>query len=291
MDDERARELIAGVEGLLERAESLPDPAARETAVEVVQGLLELYGEGLERIVGQVAACDDGTLAEAFSEDELISHLLLLHDLHPVAMEARVTSALDEVRPYLDSHGGNVELVGIEEGVVRLRMEGSCSGCPSSAMTLKLAIESAIHKWAPDVAEVRSEEEAPAPAPAAAGGLLQIELPRTPAPSHPAWSMAGGVPEVPGGGPVLKRVSGEPVLFVRLAERFYAYRPDCPGCDASLEDAALEGSELTCRSCGLGYDVRRAGRCTGAGDAHLEPVPLLVDDDGLVRVALGTVAG
>lgn len=290
MDDEQARELIAGVEGLLERAESLPDPAARDTAVAVAQGLLELYGEGLERIVGLVAGRDDdGALAEAFTEDELIEHLLLLHDLHPVPLDARVGAALDEVRPYLDSHGGNVELVGIEEGVVSLRMQGSCSGCPSSAVTLKLAIEDAIHKWAPDVAEVRSEDAAPVPA--ADGGLLKIEMPRTPAPSHPAWSMAGGVPEVPGGGPVLKRVSGEPVLFVRIAERFYAYRPDCPACEGSLEGAGQEGAELTCPTCGLGYDVRKAGRCTGASDAHLEPVPLLVDDDGLVRVALGTVAG
>ncbi|MDX6687130.1 MAG: hypothetical protein QOF86_3258, partial [Baekduia sp.] len=84
MDDTRARELIADVEGLLERAEALPDPVARDTAVGVAQGLLELYGEGLERIVGAVAERDDGTLARALADDELVSHLLLLHDLHPV---------------------------------------------------------------------------------------------------------------------------------------------------------------------------------------------------------------
>jgi Fe-S cluster biogenesis protein NfuA/nitrite reductase/ring-hydroxylating ferredoxin subunit len=286
-EDTHARELVAGVEELLERAEALPDPAARDIAVGVAQAVLELYGEGLERIVGHVAERDDGTLAVALAGDELVSHLLLVHDLHPVPVHERVRAALDEVRPYLDSHGGNVELVAIEDAVVRLRMEGSCSGCPSSSMTLSLAIEEAIRKWAPDIEEVRAEE---APA-AAAAPLLQIELPRARAPSHPAWSMAGGVPEVPGGGPVLKQVSGEPVLFVRLAERYYAYRPTCPACEGSLHDAPLDGVRLGCPGCGNGYDVRRAGRCVDAPDLHLEPVPLLVDEDGLVRVALGAVAG
>lgn len=168
-----ARELIARVEHLLERLEGLPDPAARETATEVAQALLELYGEGLGRIVEVLAERDDGTLAEALADDELVAHLLLLHGLHPVPVEERVRGALQSVLPYLESHGGNVELLGVEEGVAHLRLEGSCSGCPSSAMTLELAIEEAIFKVAPDVDEVRAEG-AVAPA-APASGLLQLE--------------------------------------------------------------------------------------------------------------------
>ena len=282
MDDERARELIETVEARLERAEALPDPAARDAAVGVAQGLLELYGEGLERIVGILAARDDdGALAAACADDELIAHLLLVHDLHPVPVEERVQAALDEVRPYLDSHGGDVELVGVRDGVVTLRMAGSCNGCASSAATLELAIEESIRGRAPEVEEVRAEAMEAAPK------LLQIELPRAPAPSRPAWSMAGGVPEIPGGGPVLKTVSGEPVLFVRLGERYYAYRPACPACGQSLESAALDGAQLGCPGCATAYDVRHAGRSADP-DVHLDPVPLLVDEDGLVRVALGS---
>src|ERR1700686_2638892 len=162
---------LAQVEGLLEQLEALPDPAARETATQVVQALLELYGEGLGRIADIVAERDDGTLAEALTDDELVAHLLLLHGLHPVPVEERVRGALESVLPYLESHGGNVELLGVEEGVAHLRLEGSCSGCPSSAMTLKLAIEDAIYKVAPDVQEVRAEGAVPPAAPAP--GLLQ----------------------------------------------------------------------------------------------------------------------
>jgi nitrite reductase/ring-hydroxylating ferredoxin subunit len=160
-------------------------------------------------------------------------------------------------------------------------------------MTLKLAIEDAIHKAAPDVVDIEAEGAVePAPAP----GLIQLDVVSAPAQEPiqlepaPAWSMAGGIPEVPGGGPVMKQVSGEPVLFVTLDGNHYAYRPSCAACEESLEDAPLEGDELACPACGQRYDVRRAGRALDAGDLHLDPVPLLVDDSGLVKVALGSVA-
>jgi Fe-S cluster biogenesis protein NfuA len=92
-----------------------------------------------------------------------------------VPLADRVTQALDEVRPYLATHGGDVELLGVgEDGVAHLRLKGSCSGCPSSAITLKSAVEEAIHKAAPDVEDIVAEDD---PAPAAPGpALLQIDL-------------------------------------------------------------------------------------------------------------------
>ena len=167
-------ELVARVVALLERVEALPDPAAREAATELTQALLDLYGEGMSRVVDLVAERDDGTLAAALAGDELVAHLLLLHGLHPVPVDVRVQAALDGVRPYLESHGGNVELLSVDEGVARLQLEGTCNGCPSSTMTLKLAIERAIHEAAPDVEEIVAEgAAAPPPAPQ----LIQIECP------------------------------------------------------------------------------------------------------------------
>jgi Fe-S cluster biogenesis protein NfuA/nitrite reductase/ring-hydroxylating ferredoxin subunit len=286
--DDIAGEQISRVEGLLEALERLPDPVARETATEVAQALLDLYGEGLSRVVDVLAAHDeDGTLAGELSDDELVSHLLLLHGLHPIPVEERVRGALEGVLPYLESHGGNVQLLGVEDGIVRLRLEGSCSGCPSSSMTLKLAIEDAIFKAAPDVEEVSAEgavEEAPP------GGLLKLEIVKpaaAPSVAPGTWAMAGGMPQLSGGGVLLKEVSGEAVLFLRPTERIYAYRPVCPGCSASLQDASLRANELTCANCGNRYDVLRAGRCLDAPQLHLDPVPLLVEDSGLIKVALG----
>ena len=97
-----------------------------------------------------------------------MASLLLLHGLHPLDLEARVRQALEQVRPYLRTHGGDVELLGVDDGVVRLRMQGSCHGCPSSAVTLKHTIEEAIYDAAPDVAAI--EVEGVVEPPAAATG-------------------------------------------------------------------------------------------------------------------------
>jgi Fe-S cluster biogenesis protein NfuA/nitrite reductase/ring-hydroxylating ferredoxin subunit len=300
MDAMQASERVARVESLLEEVEALADPRARDTATELVAAVLDLYGEGLERIVAEIGASDhDGSLAAALTADDLVCHLLLLHGLHPVALETRVRGALEEVRPYLESHGGNVELVGVVDGVARLRLEGSCSGCPSSTMTLKLAIEDAIRKAAPDVEEIEAEGTVePAPPP----GLVQLEVAMSPGVALPmagdesppstgdSWTMAGGLPELGRGSPVVKSIGGEPVLFLDLDGAKYAYRPGCPACGESLAGAALHLTELECPSCAKHYDALRAGRCLDTPQLHLEPVPLLVDDAGLIRVALGAAA-
>jgi Fe-S cluster biogenesis protein NfuA/nitrite reductase/ring-hydroxylating ferredoxin subunit len=272
------RELIGRVEARLAEVEGLRDRAAADAALETVQAVLELYGSGLERILERLGPLQ----VTALATDELVAHLLLLHGLHPVPVEERVREALDGVRPYLGSHGGGVELVGVAGGVATVRLQGTCEGCPASAMTLKLAIEEAVLKAAPDVERVEAEAD-PAAAPAAAGGgLLQIELVAPPAPEG-AWAAAGGLPQLEPGGVLLKAVSGERILFVALESGTrYAYRPDCPGCGGSLEAASLEtagllGAELECPGCGHRYDVVRAGRCVDAPDLHLEPVPLLED--------------
>jgi Fe-S cluster biogenesis protein NfuA/nitrite reductase/ring-hydroxylating ferredoxin subunit len=293
LDDTAARERVARVDALLQDLEGAIGAVPVDTAIELAQALLDLYGEGLARIVGHVADRDaDGELARAFASDELVSHLLLLHGLHPVPLETRVREALAEVRPYLESHGGDVELLEIGDGVVRLAMRGSCDGCASSTMTLKLAIEEAIQRAAPDVEEIVAEGavEAAPPAPA----LLQIELSdglrAAPPQTDGAWTAAGELPDVGDGEPVVVDVAGAPLLFVGLDGGRYAYRPECPACGTSLAGAALAGAELRCGGCGARYDVRHAGRGLDVSEHHLEPVPLLVGPDGVARVALGATA-
>jgi Fe-S cluster biogenesis protein NfuA/nitrite reductase/ring-hydroxylating ferredoxin subunit len=284
LDDGAARERVARVDALLEEVEGAIGAVPVDTAIELVQAVLDLYGEGLARVVAHVADRDeDGALARALAGDELVSHLLLLHDLHPVPLDARVSGALAEVRPYLESHGGDVELLGIEDGVVRLAMRGSCDGCASSTMTLKLAIEDAIHKAAPDVEAVVADGAVePAPTP-----LLQIELAGSLAPAGDvgdSWAQAGDLGDL--SAPVVRRVGGREVLFVAIDGTRYAYRPACPACGGSLADAGLDGEALAC-GCGARYDVRHAGRGIDAPERQLDPVPLLVGADGGVRVAVG----
>ena len=140
MRDAEVRERVARVEELLGGLD--------ERAVEAVGAVLDLYGEALRRIVA-AGSVDAG--------DELVSHLLLVHDLHPEDAEARVARALDEVRPYLRSHGGDVDLLGVEAGRAQVRLTGTCDGCPSSAATLRHAIEEAVARAAPELDGVEAE--------------------------------------------------------------------------------------------------------------------------------------
>ena len=306
IDDEGLQERVTRMEALLGEIETLSDPNARSKAAEVVGVLLELYGEGLARMMEVVAEGEERERAfDAFAEDELVSHLLLLHGLHPLDLETRVVRALEEVRPYLLSHGGNVELLGVEEGVARLRMQGSCSGCPSSTVTLRLAIEEAIQKTAPDLEGIEAEgvAEEPKPAPTiVAGPTLRKKEKKRPQEDGASWTVVGGLPQLPSGGMLVKEVSDEPVLFLKLGDDFYAYRHLCPGCGESLEGGGLDEAVLTCSGCSRRYDVRRAGRCLDDPQLHLEPIPLLVDEvaveerqglgrRSIVKIALPSAVG
>jgi len=143
----------ARIETLVQEVATFTDPHVRATAQELIQALLDMYGEGLSRLLELTAESEVSGIAliDTFAEDELLSSLFLLHGLHPVDIETRVLQALDEVRPYLKSHGGNVEFLKVEDGIAYLRLEGSCNGCVGSTVTLKMAIETAINKTAPDL--------------------------------------------------------------------------------------------------------------------------------------------
>lgn len=170
-----SQQLIQRIEELVGKIEAMPDPEARAVGVELLQSLMELNATGIERMLEMTAetGAAGAALIEGFAQDELVRGLLLLYGLHPVALETRVAEALEKVRPYLSSHGGDAELLGIDEGVVRVRLQNNSNGhsCPSTAMTLKQSIEAAIYDAAPDLIalEVEGLDQPSAPA-----GLVQL---------------------------------------------------------------------------------------------------------------------
>lgn len=141
------------LEALLHEVEHWTDPAAQERLREIVQAILDLHRAGLERMFDRL----DAAILNECAGDEVVAGMLLLHGLHPLGLEARVRQALEEVRPALRSHGGDVELLEVSDGIVRLRLEGNCHGCPSSAATMRQTVEEAIFGKAPDVLAVEVE--------------------------------------------------------------------------------------------------------------------------------------
>jgi Fe-S cluster biogenesis protein NfuA len=136
------------VESLLAQLARQGGMAAAGTAEDLVRLLVDFYGSGLTRIVEILG--DSPELMTRLTEDKLVESQLILHGLHPVDVDTRIETALDLVRPYLGSHAGGVAYLGIDdEGVAHLRLEGGCSGCPSSSITVRTTIEEAVIGAAP----------------------------------------------------------------------------------------------------------------------------------------------
>jgi Fe-S cluster biogenesis protein NfuA/nitrite reductase/ring-hydroxylating ferredoxin subunit len=286
------------IEVLLEAA-STGGRVARERSEELVRLVVDLYGAGLERlleIAHETGRLDD-VLLDRLADDDLVASLLAVHGLHPHSVETRVARALDGVRPYLGSHGGDVEFLGLtEDGAVRLRMLGSCDGCASSAVTLTLAVETAVQAAAPEVTGIEVEE-APSAEPAVipvSALRSRLETPR----EGTGWEVVAGLDSLPAGGPVAFTVAGLPLVAVRVGSELYAYRDRCPCCEGTLADGAVErrlgggpgDAVLRCRTCSAHFDVRRAGRGLDGTDQHLEPLPLLVSD-GVASIAVPGAVG
>ncbi|GII32806.1 NifU family protein [Planotetraspora mira] len=148
----------ARVEALIAELAELGPHGTRSKAEELVRVLVGLYGEALERVMRTVTGAEAAEVLHRLTTDDLVSGLLIVHDLHPLGTADRVLGALEEVRPHLGLHDGGVELVGVDpSGVVRLRLEGTCHGCPSSRLTVTGAIERAITRAAPEVTRVDVE--------------------------------------------------------------------------------------------------------------------------------------
>ncbi len=144
-------------------------PATWALAEEALGLVAKLYGGALDRILEILVNAEAAPLLAEIVHDELVSSLLVLHGLHPDDLPTRVQNALDSVRPYLESHGGDVELIAVipSEGIVKVRLLGSCDGCPSSSVTLKLSVEQAIHEAAPEIIDIQVEGYVEPAAPAA----------------------------------------------------------------------------------------------------------------------------
>jgi Fe-S cluster biogenesis protein NfuA/nitrite reductase/ring-hydroxylating ferredoxin subunit len=283
-----SEELLERVQRLSERVERLDDPEAREAAQDLVAAILEMHGAGLATIGGVLdEAGPAGEVAKAkLVADPVVASLLLIHDLYPVPLEQRVGEALEEVRPYMESHDGNVELLGVEDGVVRLRLAGSCDGCPASASTLELAIKEALEKAAPDLAGLEVEGLVAATPPPSGIELPVIQNGNGAAPTNASLWMPLGAPKPDAGEVSRVEVGGTAIALANVGESLLAFRDRCAACGEPIAAGHLKGGVLDCPSCERRFYLPRAGRSMDEERLLLEPVPLL-ESGGAVTVAVG----
>ena len=146
------------IEQLAAKLEQTADPELHATATELLQCVMELHGTGLDRIMQILAAQDEASpLIHRLLDDNLVSSLLLLHNMHPDDMPTRVMAGLERMRSQLESHSCAAEFLGVHDGAISLRLLHHGGGCHSTAATMAAALEDAITEAAPDARRIMIE--------------------------------------------------------------------------------------------------------------------------------------
>jgi Fe-S cluster biogenesis protein NfuA/nitrite reductase/ring-hydroxylating ferredoxin subunit len=266
-----AQALSERIDVLLDEVQRRAEPEVTDKVEELLRAVLSLHGAGLEQLLARL----DERQVRNLLEDDLVTGMLLLHDLHPDDVATRIQGALDSVRPYLGSHAGGIDYLGIDDdGIVHLRLQGSCEGCPGSTATVRLTVENAVLDAAPEAVAVDVEGMVAAKKQT----LLTIE-PFRASQDTEGWHRLD-LATAPG--QVQKLVVADlDLLIANLGGTFFAYRNNCPTCSSVLQHGQLDGDQLTCPRCTAVYDVRLAGRSLApVGAPPLEALPLLPDGTG-----------
>ncbi len=260
--------LAASVDEALTRVADL-EGEARKAAMALKEAVEAFHREGLVSIVRSLK--DDPTGREllfGLVDDPHVRALFTLHGIIRADPATRALSALETVRPYLQSHGGDVELARIEAGVAYVRLHGACSGCSMSAVTLSEMVAEALVEGVEEISSVEVLEDEPTAAFIPLEGLGRKDS---------GWVRGPGLDELTGDRPHRWEVDGECYILVNHAGRVAAFRNECVHQGKSLDGGMLEDGVLTCPWHGFTFDVS-SGECLSAPGAQLEQVPLRIDD-------------
>ena len=238
-------------------------------------------------------------IANGDLEHPIAVAILSMYDLVDIDEQIQVEEALDHVRPYIESHGGGLELLEVDDGVVHVRLSGSCNGCAGSAITLRRGVEEILREHYDNFKEIvahEPEEAEPERKNGGTGGpqLLQIEgLNQSEGPKppdglkRPVFVEAGSLEELAPGEMKAVDVDGTSVLVLNVQGEPYAFKNHCAReARLPLDGGRLSGSALVCPWHNCAYDARSGKRVDSETDApSLAVVPVAIRD-GVLQVAV-----
>ena len=227
-------------------------------------------------------------------EDEVVASLLLIHDLYPVALEERVVEALDSVRPYMESHGGDVDFLGVEDGVAHLRLRAAAAAarhrrprwswrsrrrCRRPRPTWWASRWRASTRSPPTARRTSAARPLPLAGHGARPGNGAV-------PALSGWQDLDAVASLPDGQMAAHVAGAVELLVANVNGTLLAYLNACAACESPLHEGSLADGILTCPGCSARFDLPRAGRGSEDAAVQLDPVPLLRDGPARVRVAV-----
>jgi Fe-S cluster biogenesis protein NfuA/nitrite reductase/ring-hydroxylating ferredoxin subunit len=232
-------------------------------------------------------------------EHPIATAVLAMYELVPLDEYTQIEEALDEIRPYIESHGGGLDLLEVEGGVVHVRMSGSCHGCAASAMTLRRGVEAKLREripWFEDIV-AHEPEEAEEPSGALALPMVQVNPRADPAVAsgdllqitqlkRPVFVDVGPFDELAPGEMQVADVDGNEILVINVDGEPYAFRNVCPVDGRNpLHGGRLTGSVLVCPWHNCAYDARSGKRADDEPGQPLAVVPIAISGEGIMRVA------
>jgi len=244
-------------------------------------------------------------IAAGDHDDPVAQALLSMYDLAPLDDQVAVEEALDEIRPYIESHGGGLELLDVDDGVVHVQMSGACNGCAGSAITLRRGVEEILRERYEGFREVVAHEPEGAESgngnggsgllqislegfePSKAAGAAEPELLQIENLRKPVFEEVAKLTDLPPGELMAVDVGDQAILLANVDGEAYAFHNVCPTDDRSrLEGGRLAGAALVCPWHNCAFDARSGKRVDDRPqDPGLAAVPVAVQD-GALKVAV-----
>jgi nitrite reductase/ring-hydroxylating ferredoxin subunit/Fe-S cluster biogenesis protein NfuA len=285
--EETLADIAVRLDSLVQSFEQHPSDEVRQAALEMLGLVDALHREGMNRIAELLWTGSPAVLEKAL-HDPAINMLFQLYDVAPGEPEPReqVEVALAGVRPYIESHGGAVDILDVVDGVVHLRLSGACHGCAGSAMTLKRGIETALREGFPGFQSIEVHE----PVDLAQRKLHSNFIPlqqlgagqRTL--NRPVFNTVARAEALPSGSLMAVEVGAKRILLCNVSGEIYAYGNECPGSTLPLDEGVLSDVVLVCPWHNCAFDARTGRRVDGE-TGRLQVIPVAVRN-GEIQLAL-----
>jgi Fe-S cluster biogenesis protein NfuA/nitrite reductase/ring-hydroxylating ferredoxin subunit len=249
------------------------DNAAQVKAIAMKSAIEEFHKLGLSKIVRRLKADPRGKeLLFELIEDPAVLALFSMHNLVRADLRTRVVRVIEMVRPYMQSHEGDVELVDVTADTVFVRLKGSCNGCSMSSVTLRQGVEEALHQNVPEIKKIEVVPDEPA------SQLVPVEVLLGSSEELPGWITGPLASEVPEAQPFRIDFDGGSVLVVKFRSQLQSFKNECAHLGLPLDGATVnpETGMLTCNWHGFRFNCQ-SGECITAPEAQLEALPLRVD--------------
>ncbi|ADI65381.1 NifU family protein [Trichormus azollae] len=241
------------------------DESQRCVAVGLQRAIESLHKAALTNLVRSLKQDNISALYNAV-DDEIVYAVLLYHNLVKPPLSERIKTALTEIRPSLQSHDSDVELVAIKPpDRIDVKLIGSCSNCASSTLTLTQLVEQTVKKYCPEISNIVAVNNSP-------------NATLTPININSYWMGVANVNDIPDNHVLAVKLENQNIFLYRQGNNIICYRNACSHLGLPLDKGKVENDIITCASHQFRYDLKTA-ECLTVRDVSLQSYEVRVKGD------------